>query len=356
MARRLHVVSMACSLSLLAPASALAAEGAAAPKQAPSQSESVIVLTAEAGGGQTKASPDTPQSSYFYQRAAARWSPSERFDLSASLRATEDLARPPDTASTFATSGDAVFFGAIDGTYDLTPHWNLTVGFNGSPSSTRDVAAPSPLVTNPQPGQEPDALVRAETWSAGVLAEAGYDSFDADHAHDVDVAIDASAGMTGYFTDQHAIAPNSAVAKLPEQKASLAQTRVGGTTTFTFADDTDVAVDAAYYFYNSANPADVGTFVTGLQSAWGAGLPMLPPRWTLRPEVTQRFGRLSLRAYYQYADLALDDARGHTVGGKVQLAVGNVKLFVTGSYRTDLFAADETAQTWSAGAGLAWRL
>ena len=364
---KLHVVIAACGFSLLAAiGSAWAAEGAGAPKKAPPSdaSESVVVVTAEAGGGQTKASPDTPQSSFFYERLAGRWAPSERFELAASLRATEDLARPPDTASTFATSGDTVFFGSLDATWDFAKHWSLAVGFNGSPQSTRDVAAPSPLVTKPQPGQEPDALVRATSSSAGVLADAGYDSFDPDRAHDVDVALDASAGLTGFFTEQHAVAPNDAAAKLgAPQTASLTQTRVGGTTTFTFAENTDVAVDGAYYFYDDPNPGNVGTFVTGLQNAWGAGLPMLTPRWTLRPEAAQRIGRVTLRAYYQYAELAVQDgAVGHTVGGKVQLALGNVKIYVTGSYRADVFAPtaaepqSQTAQTWSAGAGLAWRL
>jgi hypothetical protein len=33
-----------------------------------------------------------------------------------------------------------------------------------------------------------------------------------------------------------------------------------------------------------------------------------------------------------------------------------VKLFVTGSYRADSFPGDQTTETWSVGAGFAWRL
>jgi hypothetical protein len=255
-----------------------------------------------------------------------------------------------------ATSGDTVFFGSLDATWDYAKHLSLGLGINGSPKSTRDVATPNPVVTSPRPGQEPDALIRATSSSVGALADAGYDSFDQDQSHTVDVAVDASAGVTEFFSEQRAVAPGNAVAKLGTQDAKLTQTRVGGTTTMTISDDTDVGVDGAYYFYDDPNPGNVGTFVTGLQSAWGAGLPMLPPRWTVRPEVAQRIGSLTLRAYYQYADLAVDNAYGHTFGGKIQLGIHNVKVYVTGSYRVDEFAADETAQTWSAGAGLAWRL
>jgi hypothetical protein len=82
---------------------------------------------------------------------------------------------------------------------------------------------------------------------------------------------------------------------------------------------------------------------------------MLPPRWTLRPEVGHRVGIVSLRGYYQFADLAIDGAVGPTVGGKVLVAVGRVKLYATGSYRSDVFA-DSAAQTWVAGLGVTGRL
>jgi hypothetical protein len=350
MATRPHVIAIACACGLsLVVRSALGAEENTPPAQ---PSEQTVVVGAEVGTGQTKASPDTPTSSFFYQRATGRWSPSDSFDLAASFRATEDLARSPDTGSTYATSGDAVFFGALDATWDFVKNWNASLGVNGSPKATRDVAVANPLATA---GQDPNALVRAKTSSVGAIAEAGYDSFDLDHVHDADIAVDVSAGLTGFFTEQETLAPADAAAQLGKAKASLTQTRLGGTTTLTLFENTDLGLDGAYYIYNDKNPGDVGTFVTGLQNAWGAGLPMLPPRWTLRPEAAERIGRVTLRAFYQYADLAVDGGTGHTVGGKIQIAIQNVKLFVTGSYRSDIFS-EGTAATWSAGAGFSLRL
>lgn len=345
---RPHAVAFAFACGLVA-SPALGAE-TGAPNAPPS--ERTVVVTGEVGGGQTKSSPDTPSSSFFYQRATGRWSPSDRFDLAATFRATEDLARSPDSGSTYATSGDTVFFGALDATWDFAKHWNASLGVNGSPKATRDIAVSNPNAT---PSEDPNALVRAKTSSVGAIAEAGYDSFDPDHVHDADIAVDASAGLGGFFTEQNAIAPQAAAAQLGKANASLMQTRLGGTGTLTLFENTDVGVDAAYYLYNEKNPGDVGVFVTGLQTSWGAGLPMLPPRWTLRPELAERVGPVTLRAYYQFADLAVDSGTGHTVGGKIQLAVQNVKLFVAGSYRSDVFP-DGTASTWSAGAGFSWRL
>jgi hypothetical protein len=62
-----------------------------------------------------------------------------------------------------------------------------------------------------------------------------------------------------------------------------------------------------------------------------------------------------LSAFYQYANLAVDSATGHTVGGRAQIALGDVKLFAVASYRSDVFT-DATATTWTAGAGFSMRL
>jgi hypothetical protein len=358
---RPHFALVTCGLAHLAFVHvALAAEAPSA-QPPPARSGSTLVLTSEVGLGQTKPSPDTPTSSYFYQRIGARWTPGERWDLVATFRATEDLARPPDTGSTLATGGDAVLYGALDATYDFATHWSASVGANGSPTSSRDVAIPNPVTPASAPlasPTEPDVLVRAKTLSAGATAELGYDSFDDDVPRSLDVAIDASAAFTEFLTEQTPVRPAAAATALGTNSASLAQGRFGLTATLTVLEDTDVALDAAYFVYDDPNPGDVGTFAT-LQAAgasWGAGLPMLPPRWTIRPELVHRFGPLSLRGYYQYADLAIDGASGQTVGGKIQVAIERVKLFVNGSYRADSFPGDQTTQTWSVGAGFAWRL
>jgi hypothetical protein len=316
-----------------------------------------VVLTAEAGVGQTKASQDSSKSFFFYQRSAGRWSASERLDLTATLRVTEDLAQPADSTSRFTTGRDVVFFGAADATYQLTPHFNASLGVNGSPTSTRDVATANPIWSSPSgraPGEDPMALVRTRTRSFGAAAELGYDSFDPDEVHDIDGSLEASVGWYESFTEQTIVAPD-APARLGTSNASLQQARLGGAATLTIAEKTDVGVDGAYFLYDNPNPDAVGSFATDVHTNWGAGLPMLPPRWTVRPEVAQRIGPISMRAHYQYSELTIWNAAGHTLGGKIQLAIGRLKFFINGSYRTDVFTY-ATGETWSAGAGLSWRL
>jgi hypothetical protein len=171
------------------------------------------------------------------------------------------------------------------------------------------------------------------------------------------MAIGGSVGATRFGTDQEVLASEAVVTRAMSMSASLVQVRTGATLTLTIADDTDLGVDGAYFAYDTKDPNSVGLFdVTagGATTSFGAGLPMLPPRWSARPELAHRFGSLSLRAYYQYTD-RVDGGAGHTAGGKVQLGVGSIKLYATGSYRADVFTTGN-AQTWTGGLGLMAKL
>src|SRR5262249_42321125 len=127
--------------------------------------------------------------------------------------------------------------------------------------------------------------------------------------------------------------------------ATLEQLRLGATTTFTIADRTDVGLDASYYVYDRGSPGEAGFFTYFVTSGrrdlgtstYGAGMPLLPPRWSLRPEAGHRFDAISLRAYYQFTSYAVEPSEvGHTVGGKVQIYLGTWRPYVTGSYRADV--------------------
>jgi hypothetical protein len=44
-------------------------------------------MTAEAGAGQTQPAPDVPKTTFFSQRLAGRWPPSDRLDIAARVEA-----------------------------------------------------------------------------------------------------------------------------------------------------------------------------------------------------------------------------------------------------------------------------
>ena len=314
-------------------------------------------FTAEGGGGQSRPSPTVSSTTFFYERIVGRYAPTHALELGATLRATEDLAPPQSAGSAFRSTGDAVFYGAFDATIALSAHVDLDLGINGSPPSTRNLAT-TVHVGDAATGTDVDALVRARSGSVGALAEVGYDTFDDAVEHDVDVALETSVALTRFSTTQEVLQTSGSAPVIAPASAELVQARVGVSGTLTFAERTNLGLDVAYFVYDAKSPGDVGLFDAtsgGLTTSFGAGIPMLPPRWTLRPEIGHRVGVVTLGAYYQFADLAIDSAVGHTVGTKVQVAIGRVKLYATGSYRSDVFT-DSAAQTWVAGLGLTGKL
>jgi len=354
------VIAAMCNLTFLAfPASAWAEETPAGEAPASAVATPASVVTGELGGGQTKPSPSSGTSRFFYQRVAGRWSPTRKFELAATFRATEDLARSPDAGSIYRTTGDVVLYGGFSGSCDLSDHFTLTLGVNGSPISQRETGTSIQTARPNGTASNVDAAVRSKSNSVGGLFEVGYDSASDDGEHAVDVAIDVSAAATRFGTEQSVIAPDAAARRTAPSSAALTQVRLGTMATVTILANTDLSLDAAYFVYDQGNPGDVGLFTAaaanGQTTSFGAGLPMLPARFTLRPEIGERVGRVSLSAFYQYSSLAVDQATGHSVGGRVQISVSSVKLFVGGSYRSDVFS-DATTATWTAGAGASIRL
>lgn len=313
-------------------------------------------VSAEAGMGTSKSSESLPASRFFYQRLAARASFGEKVTLSSSLTLNEDLAGTPSSEGGFATSGDHSFFGTLGATFSVSDHVDIGAQINGSPSSTRDIGSS----VSASGGKSAEALLRVDSSSLGGTASISYDSAD-DEAHDVDFGLDASASLTGYSADStvaqtavYAGAPDAS--RFPKTSTQLMQGRIGAGAEVTILDNTDLGASAAYYLYDQKNPAAIGTFdaVAANGASYGVGAPILPQQFSVRPEVGQRFGRFSVRAYYEFASLAAPGT-SHTVGGRVQVALGKVKLYALTSYRASPAPYVETSTTWNVGVGATMR-
>lgn len=338
-------------------------------------------VSAELGGGVGKPSATLPSSSFAYAKVSGRVALAEAFTISASGRLTHDFPVAAAAGEPFATSDDWMTSFGLGLAWDPTEHLGLSLELTANPPAKRKIA--TGLVVTPARADIRDplatsALVATKSGSGGASVTLSYDSFDDEESHAVDVSLDVYGGVTGYAATETldsldggsgvgVVSPSAladrcgrtltglacAAAGLPSRSASLTQVRVGLTPTVTIAEDTDLAVDAAYYVYDAGKPADVGFFddaVGGRTVTWGAGLPLLPPRFSLRPEVGQRIGALTLRGSYQFTDTTIDSLTSHTLGGRVQIAVGAYKPYATGSMRFD--AGASTATSWTAGLGL----
>jgi hypothetical protein len=145
-------------------------------------------------------------------------------------------------------------------------------------------------------------------------------------------------------------------------KGTLEQVRFGGTLTGTIYERTDVALDAAYYAYSNGDPDSVGYATVSADNAggrsvgsatYGAGLPLFPSRYTLRPEVGHKWESLSARLWYQFTDYTAPDYVGHTVGAKLQLYLGKWRAYTTGNYRADVSSSSsDVGHSWTIGLGV----
>jgi hypothetical protein len=136
----------------------------------------------------------------------------------------------------------------------------------------------------------------------GAVATVGYDSFDEEQPHDVDVALDGNVAATRFSTDQAVVATSGQAPNVAPATAALTQARLGATMTFTFLEHTDVGVDGAYFLYDAKDPANVGLFdatSSGVTTSFGAGIPTAPARRTIQPDVSHRFGVLAVRAWLE---------------------------------------------------------
>jgi len=132
--------------------------------------------------------------------------------------------------------------------------------------------------------------------------------------------------------------------------------RFSGGATATILLDTDVSLFADYYVYNQ-DPGLLDYRVAAL--AFGAGMPIAPLQYLIRPEVQHRFGSLSVRLWAEGGEYVSGTAQ--TTGGlgaKVQYRFNNnaFRAWLTGSVHRDVDDRG-TATGWgtvSGGLGYRW--
>jgi hypothetical protein len=342
-------------------------------------------VTAEIGTGQSRPTPSIQPYVQEYQKIVGRWDPAPELELSASIRLTRDFPAAAAPGTTLRTGGDWVWLGGLDATFDASEHFSFAMGLLGAPPSTRIIASP---FTYPDPNgtvENSTALMRTKSWFAGGSVEMTYDTYDPDASSDevrpLDASIDASVGYTHFSTEQSMAAFDSPTGPVNVSActglrtppmcnvvnfasrpalAELEQIRVGATVTTMIYEHTDVALDVAYYAYGNGDPDSAGYTKVSADdvrgrsvgiATYGAGLPVLPPRYTLRPEIGHKWTRVSARLWYQFTDYTSPDYVGHTVGSKVQLYLGKWRVYATGSYRADVSDTD-VGHTWTIGAGV----
>lgn len=326
----------------------------------------------EVGGQVTQTTPSNPRAGNVADLFKANMDVAEALVLRAAVGFTYEFATPTPTGGSFKGTDTSVFAFSLGLDWEVTEALSLSVDGVVSPSSTQ-AANTVITLTGPLGGTvDRNGLLQtvASSYGAGVSADYSIGNPLADR---LAFTLDADVGWLAITVDQSLERLENEMGTAGESVArirsfcetttvpaqvhrcqalqsllgtgtdTLNEFRLAAGATVTVARDTDVGLHAAYYLY-SQDPADFGYYSalnsgrTALHNvSLGNGVPLAPYLFTVRPDVTQRLGRLSLGLWYQFGLYASDLGTSQVVGVRVQWALNDAwKLWVTGSLQVDL--------------------
>jgi hypothetical protein len=320
-------------------------------------------LSDEIGVGSSQSNPRNPRTGFIYDRIAGVADASESVSFRFDLTLTHDAATKPSQGAQFGDTGGNVFAGAFGVEWSPSEHFPLSFEIDLSPKST---ALSDTTVTFDvgSTSANADALLRATSSSLGFVASAGFETAG---DSDFESALGSSLSLTHYSTTQ--ILADIATAAGPVdrqqiisyctrtgnlgkgcrqlgpalrlQSVDLNQFKASASFTETFVANTDLTLGGSYYFYDK-DPSLVGYFSIasiGRSVSLGNGVPAAPLRYSIRPDLSQKFGAFSANLWYQYGQYVAGDGYGHSAGLKLQYKISKaVKIWASGTWQNDIDA------------------
>ncbi|HKD39942.1 MAG TPA: hypothetical protein VKB87_06590 [Myxococcaceae bacterium] len=318
-------------------------------------------LSDEIGVGSSQTNPRNPRTGFIYDRVSGVADASDVVSFRFDLTLTHDAATKPTQGASFGDTGGNIFAGALGLDWMPSEHWPLSFEFDFSPRSTEasDTTVAFDVGTT---SANADALLRATSSSVGFWLIAGYETAG---DSDFESAVSSSFSLTHFSTTQ--VVSDVATANGPvdrrqiiayctrtaytgegcrqigpalrAESADLNQFRLSASFTETFVANTDLTLGGAYYFYDK-DPSQVGYFSIasiGRSVSLGNGVPAAPLRYSIRPDLSHKFGPFSASIWYQYGQYVPGDGYGHSVGLKLQYKISKaVKIWASGTWQNDI--------------------
>jgi len=256
--------------------------------------------------GSTRATAQTPRSDSISNLLRGSFDLGESWTFSADVQITfgQGAPGPSGTPISFQEGGGTVadFSASLD--WEATDNWTLGGTIGISPQSTTSTVAPVTVI-DPSTGRpaNADGLLRVTNDSAYAELLAGYDTAGFSN---LEWSFTGAVALNRFETLQRLEAAQldrGRLIPLNEVRASaeLRWARLSGGATATLFTDTDLTLNLDYYAY-ADDPRTAGYFSVGgtaRSGTVGAGIPIAPLHYLLRPEVTHRFGDFSLRLWAQ---------------------------------------------------------
>ena len=329
-------------------------------------------ISNEVAVARSQTSPDSPRTGNLSDTLIGSVDLSDKLNLVLGATLTLEGTTPADQAGQFGSSASAIPLFTFGLDYDFNDHFTTGLTFDFSPKSVQHSGTEVTVaVVNGRETIAP-ALLRSESQESSGTLDFGYDT-----AGDSDLEFSFVGGIsvTRFETTQNVEAIRTAtgaiaddtqlrtycqthvcsrplLAALRKQPAVLASQRYSLAVTATFSQDTDVTLGGDAYHYNQ-DPAAIGYYSVALAGrstiTGGAGIPIAPLQWLVRPEFAHRFGDLSVRIWLQRGQYVKGMGQDTSGGGvRVQYRFTEAwKGWVTLSGQRDF---DETGTTLNSGA------
>jgi hypothetical protein len=328
-------------------------------------------ISNEVAVGMTQDTLGNPHGTNISDQLTARFDLSETLVLKMAGAFTYEESAAAPAGAYFATSSAQVASILVGAEWDVTPRINLYGEGVLSPrasqtfDSTLQYRTAAGTVTD-------DILLNNATSTIGVMMglSAMVGGLEMEGVAFGGLLLDANVGWTAFSTEQKLGAIYSQRTEQPVSAATirtlckLATTTAqklscgvlqpalqGGEDTLNqfrislgaiqpLGRNTDLGLSGAYYAYDQ-DPATIGFFTARatllhLDTTLGAGMPLAPQRYTIRPQVEQRLGLVSLGLWYQFTEYASDEGYANGVGARVQVNLGRFwRVWLAGSLQFD---------------------
>lgn len=296
----------------------------------------------DVSGAVTTSSDVNPRSGGAGVSVTGAWDVSDSFSVFGLAGWLHDM--PTRTGTTSSDGGD-VFRFSLGAQWLPRPQWMVMLAVSGSPPSQQ-----TNTTTRRVFDRDVDAIIDSNSYSFGAQLYGGWMS---DWGGDFESMVDVGAGFNRYdifqklrlqdgeFVRRLCGRRDFEVCQLVDGVSTpLWQGRFSASYTATLLRNTDLGAEVTAFVYDR-DPADVGYFsvVQAGRSDLGSGVPVLPLVFSVRPSVSHRFSRLTLRVSYQYGLYASALGAMHAATVKTTLKLGTdwrLWLSVTGQLDVDL--------------------
>ncbi len=237
----------------------------------------------------------------------------------------------PQHTSDRSSPGGNVFNVSLGALWIATDHVMAMLSIQGSPPSQQLTATQGsfvrPLI---QEVQTFDIRVSSTASSLGAMATIGWASMGGSRWESM---LDVTAGINYFDVTQRLVVADAARAALLDSVCAstsrpgplctlregahtpLFQGRIGASYSAILIRDTTATMEGAFYVYDR-NPLDVGYFslaTVGRSFDVGGGVPVNPLLWSIRPSVSHRVSRVTLKFLYQLGFYWGDTGQNHVV-------------------------------------------